>query len=175
MLGWRDANAAAGFREDIIARLAQGSAHLEGGGGGLYLTAKEPAIRSISDRAILVKRYGKAVEAQSGPVDDVEWRMGQGKLDPAHGADTQRSDISMRMSLHGFPRLANRFSKKVENHAAAVGIYFTWYNFGRFHPLLGTTPAMKAGVADHIWSIDEILALMDFGLDRTKEPTLPTQ
>jgi hypothetical protein len=65
------------------------------------------------------------------------------------------------MSMRRFTRLTNAFSKKIENHAAMVALYFTWYNFGRVHQTLKTTPAVKAGVADHVWSIDEIVALMN--------------
>ena len=60
-----------------------------------------------------------------------------------------------------FTRLTNAFSKKVENHAAAVALYFTYYNFCRVHQTLRVTPAMEAGLADHIWSIAEIVALLD--------------
>lgn len=67
----------------------------------------------------------------------------------------------MRMSMHRFTRLTNGFSKKVDNHAAAVALYFMCYNFERKHQTLGTTPAVKAGVTDHVWTIEEIVALMD--------------
>ena len=54
----------------------------------------------------------------------------------------------------------NAFSKKLENHAAAVALYFMWYNFGRVHQTLGVTPTMEAGVSDHVWSIEEIVGLL---------------
>ena len=60
-----------------------------------------------------------------------------------------------------FTRLTNAFSKKVENHAAAVALYFMYYNFGRVHQTLRVTPAMEAGVANHVWSIEKIVALLD--------------
>lgn len=56
--------------------------------------------------------------------------------------------------------LTNAFSKKIENHAAAVALYFMWYNFGRMHQTLRVTPAMEAGIATHVWSIEEIVALL---------------
>ena len=59
-----------------------------------------------------------------------------------------------------FTRLTNAFSKKVENHAAAVALYFMFYNFARVHQTLRVTPAMEAGVSDHVWSIAEIVALL---------------
>jgi hypothetical protein len=64
------------------------------------------------------------------------------------------------MSMRRFTRLTNAFSKKVENHAAAVGLYLMWYNFGRVHRALKTTRAVKAGIADHVWSADEVIGLL---------------
>jgi hypothetical protein len=66
----------------------------------------------------------------------------------------------MRMSMRRFTRLTNAFSKKVENHAAAVALYFMHYNFCRVHQTLRVTPAMAAGVTDHVWEISEILDLL---------------
>jgi hypothetical protein len=67
----------------------------------------------------------------------------------------------MRMSMRRFTRLTNGFSKKIENHAAAVAVYAMHYNFGRIHTTLRCTPAMEAGVSDHVWSYEEIAALAD--------------
>ena len=62
--------------------------------------------------------------------------------------------------MRRFTRLTNAFSKKIENHCHAVALYFMHYNFARVHQTLGVTPAMEAGVADHIWTIEEIIALV---------------
>ena len=62
--------------------------------------------------------------------------------------------------MRRFTRLTNAFSKKLENHAAMVSLYFRYYNFGRVHQTLRVTPAMEAGIADHVWSIEEILKLL---------------
>ena len=67
----------------------------------------------------------------------------------------------MRMGMRRFTRLTNAFSKKVENLAHAVSLHFMYYNFARKHKTLGTSPAVAAGIADHIWSIDEIVGLLD--------------
>jgi len=67
----------------------------------------------------------------------------------------------MRMSMRRFTRLTNGFSKKVENHAAAVALYAMHYNFARIHQTLRVTPAMEAGIADQVWSLAEIVALLD--------------
>ena len=67
----------------------------------------------------------------------------------------------MRPSIRRFTRLTNAFSKKIENHSAAVALYTMYYNFGRKHQTLGTTPAVKAGIADHIWSVEAIDSLLE--------------
>lgn len=67
----------------------------------------------------------------------------------------------MRMSMRRFTRLTNAFSKKVENLEHAVALHFLHYNFARVHQTLRVTPAMEAGIADHVWSIEEIVGLLD--------------
>ena len=64
----------------------------------------------------------------------------------------------MRMSMRRFPRLTNGFSKKIENHAYSVAIQYMYYNFCRIHPTLRVTPAMEAGLTDHVWTIEEMLS-----------------
>ena len=63
--------------------------------------------------------------------------------------------------FHRFTRLTNAFSKKLENHAAMVALYFMYYNFGRVHQTLRVTPAMEAGLADHVWAIEEMSPFSD--------------
>jgi hypothetical protein len=72
----------------------------------------------------------------------------------------ERQNLTMRMSMRRFTRLTNAFSKKVENHAAALALYFVYYNFARVHQTLRVTPAMEAGLTDHVWTIAEIVALL---------------
>ena len=67
----------------------------------------------------------------------------------------------MRMSMRRFTRLTNAFSKKVENLAHAVSLHFMYYNFARIHKTLRVTPAMEAGISDHVWTLEEIAALME--------------
>jgi hypothetical protein len=74
---------------------------------------------------------------------------------------TERQNLTMRMSMRRFTRLTNAFSKKVENHAAVVALSFMYDNFGRVHLTLRVTPAMEAGIADHVWSIEEIVNLLE--------------
>jgi hypothetical protein len=89
-----------------------------------------------------------------------------GNPDPALVSTSyvERQNLNMRMGMRRFTRLTNGFSKKVENHAAMVSLHFMHYNFARPHMALGkrTTPAMAAGVSDHVWTCDEIAALIDY-------------
>ena len=73
----------------------------------------------------------------------------------------ERQNLTMRMSMRRFMRLTNAFSKKVENLPAAVSLHFAFYNLCRVHQTLGTTPAVAAGVADHVWTIDELIGLLE--------------
>jgi hypothetical protein len=90
-----------------------------------------------------------------------------GNPDPDHISTSyvERANLTMRMNMRRFTRLTNGFSRKIENHAAAVALHFMFYNFARPHQSLKNpyprTPAMAAGVADHIWSLREIAALLD--------------
>lgn len=94
-------------------------------------------------------------------------RIISGDPDPAHISTSyvERHNLSMRMGMRRFTRLTNAFSKRVENHAAAVSLNMMWINFGRVHRSLANpyprTPAMAAGVADHIWTCEDIAALLD--------------
>jgi hypothetical protein len=86
-----------------------------------------------------------------------------GAPDPKHISTSyvERQNLTMRMSMRRFTRLTNAFSKKVENHAAAVALYFIYYNFGRVHQTLRVTPAMEAGVTNHVRDVEEIVRLLD--------------
>jgi len=88
-----------------------------------------------------------------------EMKVVSGNPDPKHVSTSfvERQNLSMRMSIRRFTRLTNAFSKKVENHAAAVALWFMYYNFCRIHQTLRVTPAMEAGLTDHLWSVEELL------------------
>ena len=73
----------------------------------------------------------------------------------------ERQNLTMRMSMRRFTRLTNAFSKKVENHKWAVALHFMHYNFCRIHQTLRVTPAMEAKITDHVWTLDEVVRLMD--------------
>ena len=79
----------------------------------------------------------------------------------------ERQNLTMRMKMRRFTRLTNAFSKKVENHRRAVALYFMHYDFCRVHQTLRVTPAMEAGIADHVWTLDELVELLDANSDVT--------
>jgi hypothetical protein len=85
-----------------------------------------------------------------------------GNPDPKHVSTSfvERQNLSMRMSIRRFTRLTNAFSKKIENHAAAVAVWFMYYNFRRVHTTLRVTPAMESGPSDHVWMIEEMCGLL---------------
>jgi len=85
-----------------------------------------------------------------------------GNPDPKHVSTSfvERQNLSMRMGIRRFTRLTNAFSKKIENHAASVAMWFMYYNFARVHQTLRVTPAMEAGLSDHVWDIEELVALL---------------
>ena len=95
-----------------------------------------------------------------------------GKPDKAHISTSyvERQNLTMRMSSRRFTRLTNGFSKKVENHAHAVALHFMYYNFGRIHKTLRVTPAMEAGVASHVWTLEEIAALVPNPVSKKRGP-----
>jgi len=132
-----------------------------------YLTAVHKAFDEEIDYAMLIKLYGvpEGAERRYTPAQCIgcEREVVKGAPDPDHisASYVERQNLSMPMSMRRFTRLTNAFSKKLENHAAAVALYFMWYNFGRVHQTLKTAPAVAAGVADHIWAVAEIVAPLD--------------
>jgi IS1 family transposase len=161
----RDAGSAFHFIGDLAERLAD-RVQLTTDGFKVYLEAVEGAFGSEIDYAMLVKLYGAdpaADQTRYSPAKCTGTRQERiaGNPDPAHVSTSyiERQNLTMRMSMRRFTRMTNAFSKKVENHAAAVAIHFMWYNFGRIHKTLRVTPAMEAGVSDHVWSLAEIAGL----------------
>jgi hypothetical protein len=131
-----------------------------------YLKAVEEAFGGDADYAMLHKIYGApSVDEQRrySPASCIgcEMKTVSGDPDPAHVSTSyvERQNLTMRMSIRRFTRLTNAFSKKIENHAAAVALHFIHYNFARIHKTLRITPAMAAGISDHVWSYEEIASL----------------
>jgi hypothetical protein len=132
-----------------------------------YLPAVYEAFESEIDYAMLVKVYGAPRDGaiRYSPADILGTRKEviRGNPDPDHISTSfvERQNLTMRMSMRRFTRLTNGFSKKAENHAHAVALHFVYYNFARVHKTLRVTPAMQAGLASHVWSIEEVIGLLD--------------
>jgi transposase-like protein/IS1 family transposase len=128
-----------------------------------YKTAIPDTLGDRCDYAMLIKVYAAATgeEHRYSPpeVANAEVVSVMGRPDPERICTSivERSNLSLRMGTRRFTRLTNAFSKKWENHWAAVSLWYTFYNFCRVHKSLRVTPAMAAGIADHIWSVHELL------------------
>ena len=131
-----------------------------------YLEAVESAFGADIDYAQLHKVYGSSAENHTrySPAQCIgcDMKVVSGDPDPKHVSRSfvERQNLSMRMSIRRFTRLTNAFSKKLENHAASVAIWFMYYNFCRIHQTLRVTPAMESGISNHVWSIKELCALL---------------
>ena len=165
-VGNRDAGCAYHFMHDLADRLAH-RVQLTTDGHRAYLSAVEDAFGANIDYAMLQKIYGsvsESPETRYSPAICMGPRKAviSGNPDHSHVSTSyaERQNLTMRMSMRRFTRLTNGFSKKSENHEHALALSFMYYNFCRIHQTLRVTPAMEAGVADHVWSIEEILALL---------------
>ena len=167
MVASRDAGSATEFLMDLERRLAQPRVQLTTDGHRMYLDAVEGAFGGSVDYAMIVKHYGADPEPQKrySPAQCIgaERRAIQGRPDPAHVSTSyvERANLTIRMNVRRFTRLTNAFSKKVENHAAALALHFMAYNFVRVHGTLKTTPAVAAGVARRPWKIEDVVGLLD--------------
>ena len=114
---------------------------------------------------MLIKIYGQEYEGQKryspSPFVGTETIKINGKPEGVSTSFVERQNLTMRMSMRRFTRLTNAFSKKVENLAHAVSLHFMYYNFCRIHQSLRVTPAMEAGVSDHVWSLEELVKLLE--------------
>jgi IS1 family transposase len=166
VVGKRDAGTAHEFMQDLASRLAS-RVQLTTDGHRAYLSSVEGAFGSDVDYAMLVKLYGndRENEARYSPADCIGTRTaeisGCPKREHISTSHVERHNLTMRMSMRRFARLTNAFSKKLENHVAALSLYFMYYNFCRVHQTLRVTPAMEAKVTDHVWGIEEIVALLN--------------
>jgi IS1 family transposase len=168
LVGSRDAEMASFFIEDLSSRLSH-RVQLTTDGLRVYLDAIEGAFGADIDYAMLVKVYGESieqkVEKRYSPPNYVSSRkeIVAGNPERKHISTSyaERQNLTMRMSMRRFTRLTNAFSKKVENLAYAVSLHFMYYNFARIHRSLRVTPAMEAGVSDHVWSLKEIIGLIN--------------
>jgi IS1 family transposase len=166
-MGRRNAEHGAIFMNDVAGRLKD-RVQLTTDRHKVYLNAV--AFRSDIDYAMLVGLYGNDADPTSpkahytpGECCGTIKRTGCGLPGQTHIPKSyiERSNLTMRMSMRRFTRLTNGFRKKLENVEAAVGLHFMYYNFGRIHKTLRVTPAMQAGVSDHVWTLKEIAKLTE--------------
>jgi IS1 family transposase len=160
-VGNRDGASARILIEDLAGRL-RNRIQLTTDGHRAHLEAVEGAFGCDIDYAVLVKTYESSQEeTRYSPAvcTSCERKPIMGHPDPDHISTSyiERSNLSIRMGTRRFTRLTNAFSKKIENHAGAVALYLMHYNFCRVHQTLRVTPAMEAGLTDHIWTIEEML------------------
>jgi IS1 family transposase len=164
-VGRRDAQAARIFVNDVASQLAN-RIQLTSGGNHVYLNAVDEAFNREIDYAMLIKKYGESPEAEKrySPAICVgaDKEPMRGRPDPEHISTSyvERSNLTIRMSNRRFTRLTNAFSKKLANHKHMLAIFFMYYNFARIHQTLRVTPAMEAGISDHVWTAEEIAGLV---------------
>src|SRR5688572_10818614 len=169
LVGERTARYANLFMQDLASRLLH-RVQLTTDGHRPYLTAVEDSFGHQIDYAVLVKIYGSDPNdggtARYSParIKGATREVIRGNPDPAHISTSyaERANLTMRMGMRRFTRLTNAFSKKVENLQHAVALHFMHYNFCRIHlSLKKQTPAMAAGVTDHVWTLEELINLLD--------------
>jgi IS1 family transposase len=165
LVGGRDAGTAFAFMQDVASRIST-RIQLTTDGHKVYVNAVEDAFGADVDYAMLTKVYGAPQENETryspAKIVSSETEVIKGNPNPKYISTSyvERQNLTMRMHMRRFTRLTNAFSKKVENHAAAVALHFAWYNFCRVHQTLRVTPAMEAGVTDRVWSIADLVNLL---------------
>jgi IS1 family transposase len=166
-VGRRDAESAMSFIKDLSERLAH-RVQLSTDGFKAYLTAVEEVFGCEIDYAMAVKIYGHSEDDASkrySPAECIgcekEVISGNPDMNLVSTSYVERQNLTMRMGIRRFTRLTNGFSKKIENHMHAVALHYMYYNFVRIHKTLRCTPAMEAGVTKKLWSIEDIVALLD--------------
>ena len=169
-VGIRDFSCAQEFISDLRDRLAN-RVQLTTDGHRMYLEAVESAFGADIDYVQLIKLYGKPENARDTRYSPAECTsakpqriIGNPDMSKASTSYVERQNLTMRMCTRRFTRLTNAFSKKLENHVYAPALYFMHYNFARPHKTLAypypRTPAMAAGISDHIWNFEEIVNLV---------------
>jgi len=166
-IGGRDGECAMWFMDDLRARL-DNRVQLTSDGHKAYLEAVEGAFGDDIGYAMLVKFYGVAPEPAKGRYSPAECTgakkeriIGKPNINHFSTSHVERNNLTNRMHMRRFTRLTNSFSMKIENHAYAVALHMMYYNFVRMHSKLRMTPAMAAGVADRLWEISDIVALVE--------------
>jgi transposase-like protein/IS1 family transposase len=165
MVGKRTKETTYAFLQDLKSRLVDARFQLTTDGFAFYERAVEDTFGGTVDFAQLIKLFGDIGQHGNeryspSPITEVISKIRDGRPDPEHicTSHVERQNLTMRMHLRRMTRLTNAFSKKLDNLKAAIALHFAWYNFVRVHKTLRTTPAMEAGITDHIWSFGELLS-----------------
>jgi len=165
-IGNRDGATACEFVADLKGRLAN-RVQITSDGHRPYLEAVERAFGDDVDFAQLIKIYGETIEGQKrySPAECIGAKkskvVGNPDMCCISTSYVERQNLTMRMSIRRFTRLTNAFSKKIENHAYSVALHYMHYNFVRIHKTLRVSPAMAAGVTDRLWTINDIVHLVE--------------
>lgn len=166
LVGGRDSGWAQDFMQDCASRI-RGRVQITTDGHRPYLDAVEGAFGMDCDYAMLQKIYGAPSDEESrrySPARCIgsDMKVISGNPDPKHVSTSyvERQNLTMRMHMRRFTRLTNGFSKKIENHAHMVALHYMFYNYLRIHQTLRVTPAMEAGLTDHVWTIEELCSLL---------------
>ena len=169
LVGTRTAECANDFMEDLAGRLAN-RIQLTTDGLKVYPDAVDAAFKGSVDYGMLNKTYAneyglKEAKRRYSPATMTSSEklkiFGNPEFDHVSTSHVERANLSMRMGMRRFTRLTNAFSKKLENHMHAVSFYFMVYNFVKIHKTIKTTPAMEAGVTTYLWSMEDIVMMMD--------------
>jgi IS1 family transposase len=167
LCGGRDAEWATTFMEDLASRVAS-RIQITTDGHRAYAEAVAGTFGFDVDYAMLIKLYGAPSDkpdTRYSPAACIGTRTATlcGHPDPQHVSTSyvERQNLNLRMGLRRFTRLTNAFSKKFEYHCHMVAIYHAYYNFCRVHQTLRVTPAMEAGLADHIWTVEELVGILE--------------
>lgn len=168
MVGPRTLGTATAFMIDLAGRMAE-RIQLSTDGHPSYLGAVPKAFGADIDYAAIVKIYTadanprKPEQRYSAGVciaAEKEVRIGEPDMAKVSTSYVERQNLTMRMSMRRFTRLTNAFSKKIENHVAAISLHYMHYNYVRVHQTVRVSPAMAAKVTDRLWSIEDIVALI---------------
>jgi hypothetical protein len=165
-LGNRGAMTAIAFVHDLKQRLAN-RIQLTSDGHRVYLDAVDAAFGCDVDYAMLVKIYGHDSEPETrySPPECIGAQLAiiTGNPDPKHISTSmvERQNWSVRTAMRRYTRLSNGFSRKIENHAAAVALHYFAYSFIKIHRTLRVTPAMAAGATDKLWDVSDLVDLWE--------------
>jgi IS1 family transposase len=164
LVGGRGQSFANAFMSDVAARLTN-RVQLTTDGNAVYLIAVDRTFGVDVDYGQLQKLYTGQGGGRYSPAKFIGAKRSVVTGDPDQQyistSYVERQNLTMRMHMRRFTRLTNGFSKKLEMHALSVALHFTYYNWCKVHQSLRVTPAMEAGLSDHVWSMEELVGLAE--------------